>query len=177
MRTDEQPHRRQQEPVPPAEAEADGGATEHGVPLFRDLGPEECKAILGRNVVGRLAYSFRDRVSIEPVSYIYHDGSIYGRTSASDKLDVLRHSRWVAFEVDEVEGMFEWRSAVAHGAFYRLEREGSQIDRAAYDRALALARRLIPETGTREDPVPHRNVLFRIFVDELTGREATTRAD
>ncbi len=173
MRADEDRHSTQSERK--AEPVASGRDTQ--VPIFRDLEPEASVAILERNVVGRIAYSFRDRVSIEPVSYVYENGWIHGRTSVSAKLDVLRHSRWVAFEVDEVDGMFDWRSVVAHGAFYTLEPEGAKIDEEAYRRAVALMRRLIPETGRFDDPVPHRNVLFRIHVDELTGREATTRAD
>lgn len=36
-----------------------------------------------------------------------------------------------------------------------------------------LLRSLVPATLTAEDPAPHRQVLFRIAVQEVTGREAT----
>ena len=145
-------------------------------PRFRDLDEQECRALLARNHVGRLAYTFRDRVSIEPVHYVLDGDWLYGRTSPSEKLDVLRHSRWVAFEADEIEGMFEWRSVVAHGAFYTLEADGPADELLVRDRAIEMLRRIIPGTGTDEDPVPHRNVLFRIHLDRLEGRLATTAA-
>jgi nitroimidazol reductase NimA-like FMN-containing flavoprotein (pyridoxamine 5'-phosphate oxidase superfamily) len=45
----------------------------------------EIRELLTRNHVGRLAFSFHDRVDIRPIHYIYHDNWLYGRTSQSDK--------------------------------------------------------------------------------------------
>jgi hypothetical protein len=33
----------------------------------------------------------------------------------------------------------------------------------------------MPEAFTEDDPVPFRNVVLRIFIHDLTGREATWR--
>lgn len=104
---------------------------------------------------------------------MYESGWIYGRTSPGMKLLTLRHRPWVAFEVDEVDNGFEWRSVVVHGTFYRLDPDGSPLEVAAYRRALRLLRRLVPETGTPADPVPFRTVFFRIHVDKISGRSAT----
>ena len=145
-----------------------------GSPRFRDLDEFECRSLLARNHVGRIAYSFRDRVSIEPVSYVLDDDWLYGRTSPSEKIEIIRRSRWVAFQVDEIEGVFEWQSVVAHGAFYVLDPDGAPDELAARDRAIQLLRRLIPETATAADPVPHRNIFFRIHLDRVEGRRATT---
>lgn len=57
-----------------------------------------------RNRVGRLAFSFRDRVDIEPLHYVFRGGWLYGRPSPGSKLQTLRHNPWVAFEVDEIDG-------------------------------------------------------------------------
>ena len=80
-------------------------------PTFRELPRDECDALLARNHVGRVAFSFHDRVDLEPVHYVYAEGWIHGRTAPGAKVAVLRHHPWVAFEVDEVEGLFRWRSA------------------------------------------------------------------
>ncbi|HUF28637.1 MAG TPA: pyridoxamine 5'-phosphate oxidase family protein [Gemmatimonadaceae bacterium] len=168
------------ESTPPGDKAASAAAPETGhaaQPLVRELERAECEAILSRNIVGRLAFAFRDRVDIEPVHYVYGDGWLWGRTSSSAKLDVLRHSRWIAFEVDEIDGVFDWRSVVAHGAFYTLDPDGAPAERTALARGMELLRRIVPATGTPDDPVPHRNVLFRIHVDRLAGRASTSRAD
>jgi len=140
------------------------------VPTFRELSGEECRALLDRNHVGRLAFSFRDRVDIQPIHYVHDDGWLYGRTSEGEKLLTLEHNRWMAFEVDEVAGPFDWRSVVGQGTFYRLDVDSADPAVAAH--AVALLRSIAPSTLSTHDPTPHRTVLFRIALHEVSGREA-----
>lgn len=142
-------------------------ARERAAPHFRTLSRRECEALLRRNVVGRLAYGFHDRVDIEPIHFVFARGALYGRTSEGTKLEVLRHSPWVAFEVDEVEGPYEWRSVVAHGTLHTLE-SSARAD------AVALLRTVFPLTEREEDPTPHRDVVFHIVLDQMTGRSASS---
>jgi nitroimidazol reductase NimA-like FMN-containing flavoprotein (pyridoxamine 5'-phosphate oxidase superfamily) len=142
-------------------------------PAFAVLGRGECLTLLNRHDVGRLAYAFHDRVDIQPVHYVMSAGYLYGRTSEGSKLDTLAHNRWVAFEVDEVRGPFDWASAVVHGAFYRLDLEAAAPkDRDVAVRAGALLDNVVPNTLAVGDPVPFRRVLFRVSVDEVSGRRA-----
>jgi nitroimidazol reductase NimA-like FMN-containing flavoprotein (pyridoxamine 5'-phosphate oxidase superfamily) len=92
-----------------------------------------------------------------------------------EKVAALRAHPWVAFEVDEVAGTFDWQSVVVRGAFYRLARDGAEADRRRYERALAAVRTLVPHTLTDADPTPERDVLFRLHLGEVTGRAARTR--
>lgn len=144
-------------------------------PMFRDLSEPECHALLNRHHVGRMALSYKDRVEIVPIHYVHDDGWIYGRTAAGTKLELAVHNRWVAFEVDEIEGLFDWRSVVAKGGLYLLRKDGSEQEQALYDHGVKLILRLVPTALTPSDPVPDRAILFRVHVDELTGREASTR--
>lgn len=145
-------------------------------PAFRDLDPTACEALLGRHNVGRLAISHRDRIDIVPIHYVYEDGWLYGRTAAGNKLEIVTHNRWVAFEVDEVRALFDWESVVIKGGFYILRPDGSEHEVALYERGLAMVRRLVPEAMTAEDPLPERAIIFRIHVDEMSGRAASTGA-
>ena len=61
-------------------------------PEFRALSKVECEKILSRNHVARLAFSFHDRVDIEPVHYVYERGWMFGRTSPGSKLQTIAHS-------------------------------------------------------------------------------------
>lgn len=144
-------------------------------PTFRDLSSKEIESFLRRNHVGRIGFSFHDSVDIRPIHYVYADGWLFGRTSPSDKLITLRHHQWVAFEVDEVSGMFDWKSVVAHGTFYRLTPEGSESDVRLYDRCVRSIRTLSPDAVTERDPVPFRTELFGIAVDSMTGRSCSTK--
>jgi nitroimidazol reductase NimA-like FMN-containing flavoprotein (pyridoxamine 5'-phosphate oxidase superfamily) len=141
-------------------------------PVFRALDRGEIDEILARNNVGRLAFSLHDRVDIEPINYVFDSGWIYGRTSRGAKLSTIAHHRWVAFEVDEVRGIFQWSSVVVKGAFYLIDADTSIRQDPAFNRGVELLRALIPQTLTANDPTPFRNSVFRIHLDEITGRAA-----
>jgi uncharacterized protein len=142
--------------------------------VIRELSMDEINALLLRNHVGRLAFSFHDRVDIRPIHYAYSDNWIYGRTSPSDKLVTLKHNQWVAFEVDEVQGAFDWQSVVAHGSFYRLADDAPSSQHELREEALKLLRTFAPDTLRGTDPVPDRTELFAIAIDQFTGRAAST---
>lgn len=145
-------------------------------PSYRELTQEECEALLTRNHVGRVAFTFHDHADIEPVNYVYAHGWLHGRTAPGAKIAVLRHHPWVAFEVDEVDGFFDWRSVVVKGVVHMPDPEGSPDDRDAYAHILRHLRDLIPETLTASDPAPGRLLLFRIHIDEMSGRAASPGA-
>ncbi len=140
------------------------------MPSFSKLSDADSLALLARNHVGRLAYSFHDRVDIQPIHYVMDGDWLYGRTQVGSKLVTLAHHGWCAFETDEVRDLFYWDSVVARGSFQILDPELGSSD--AYTRGAELLRLLIPDALTENDPVPRRLVLFRIHIDEVTGRSA-----
>jgi len=142
-------------------------------PIFKTMTERESRALLRRQYVGRIAFSFKDRVDIEPIGYVLKGGWLYGRTSRGQKLIQLKHNPWVAFEVDEIDGAFDWRSVVAHGTVYFLNPEGEE--HPDFGRAVALFKKLDPRTLDESDPAPDRTIFFRIHLDRLSGRVATTK--
>jgi nitroimidazol reductase NimA-like FMN-containing flavoprotein (pyridoxamine 5'-phosphate oxidase superfamily) len=142
-------------------------------PVFRHLSKLEAEGVLRTHSVGRLAFAFHDRVDIEPINYVYHDGWIYSRTAPGEKLAVLAHHPWVAFEVDDVHGLFEWTSVVAKGAVYMVDDLSTASGEESWEHAVSLLRRLIPTALTEHDPTPDRTVVFRMHVADLHGRQAT----
>jgi nitroimidazol reductase NimA-like FMN-containing flavoprotein (pyridoxamine 5'-phosphate oxidase superfamily) len=145
-------------------------------PLFRSLDHGEIEAILARNHVGRIGYERSGRVEVQPIHYVYSDGWIYGRTSVGSKYEDLTKTayRWwpVVFEVDEVEDLFNWRSVLVRGGFYLIDPVHAPNQQADWNRAVELLRTLVPETLRDRDPVPFRTAIFRISMQEATGREA-----
>jgi hypothetical protein len=146
-------------------------------PIFTELDAAACHALLSRNHVGRLAFSYSGHVDVQPVHYVLDDGWIYGRTSLGEKLQFLAHNWSVAFEVDEIDALFDWRSVVVHGGFYLLSPNGSPTEASRWQKALETLRTLLPQTLTDNDPVPFRNKLFGIAVQSVTGRGASTTQD
>lgn len=150
--------------------------TEGGEIAIRELEREEIETILQRNHVGRLGYARGNHMDIQPVHYVHDDGWLYGRTSYGSKLKALGATayRWwpVVFQVDEVEDLFRWRSVLVRGGFYILADDGPEEERAAWQRGLELMRTLVPAALREGDPTPYRTVLFRIAVQEVSGRSS-----
>jgi nitroimidazol reductase NimA-like FMN-containing flavoprotein (pyridoxamine 5'-phosphate oxidase superfamily) len=141
-------------------------------PTFGELSADQSIAILKRNQTGRIAFTFHDRVDIEPISYVYHEDWLYFRTSEGTKLDTVRHHPWVAFEVDEVRSHFDWESVVVRGTIYFLNPDAPGRAGEEYATALAVLREADPDALTPADPTPQRQSLFRVHADEISGRVA-----
>ncbi len=149
-------------------------------PRFRLLPGEECESLLARHRVGRIAFARGNRVDIIPLHYVFADGVLCGRTERGTRLE--RTSRnfanaWpAAFEVDEVEGLFDWRSVVVHGNLHAATPGDAEWQRNKPDWEMALRsfRTLIPEAFSDDgDPTPFRGVLIRLDVAAISGREAS----
>jgi len=150
------------------------------IPRFRTLTVPECEAILERNHVGRVANERRNRVEIIPIHYVFANGIIHGRTAPGTRLEETSHGfygSWpVAFEVDEIEGLFQWRSVVVHGSFQAAVEGDSEWQRIPqeWEEAVRHVRTLMPEAFTDDDPTRFRFVVIRIHIAEWAGREAVS---
>ena len=143
-------------------------------PSFRDLTASECRFLLARHRLGRLAYTFHDRVDVEPIGYVYVGGALVFRTAPGSKLQTLAHHPWAALEIDEVEGAFDWQSVVVHGTVYLLHEDGTPAEARAYRSAVHALTRLVPATLAPGDPAPFRTVIAKLHIDRMTGRAAST---
>ena len=144
-------------------------------PVFTALTDEESGAVLSRNHIGRVAFLNDAVVDIEPVSYAAVNSWIFIRSAEGTKLEAFAHSPYVAFEVDEIEGPFDWRSVVAHGTIYVMADDNVRVDRRDFERAVRALRSFAPRTLKADDPVPFRRTIYGIHVDRLTGRRAEQR--
>jgi uncharacterized protein len=142
-------------------------------PQVRELDSRDITAMLSRLHVGRIAFLRHDRIEIRPIHYVYSQGQIFGRT-APGRLFHATHDHGtddripVVFEVDEVESLFRWKSIIVRGSLQLLSREANGA--AEWTRATNVLRTLVRGALTDQDPTPERSCLFRIHVDEITGR-------
>lgn len=143
---------------------------EHPISTLSD---NDARALILRNHIGRLAFTLHDRVDIEPISYVADANSIYLRTSEGQKVSILRHHPWVAFEVDEINSPHDWQSVVVRGHIRHIEPERSDADREFAEHAIAVLRRLDPHVGSDQDAFAHRNQLWVLHMDQMTGRQSS----
>lgn len=143
-------------------------------PRFVALSARECRVLLRRNHVGRLAFVHGREIDIEPLGYACKGDWLFLRSAPGTKMDALGHNPFVAFEIDEVDGPFDWRSVVVHGTIYELPAGGDRIVRRGHRRAVAAIREITPQALTSGDPVPERAIVYGLHVDRMTGRRSRT---
>jgi nitroimidazol reductase NimA-like FMN-containing flavoprotein (pyridoxamine 5'-phosphate oxidase superfamily) len=139
---------------------------------FLVLTPADCRKVLARNRVGRLAFLNRGVVDIEPIGYVWNDDWLFFRSAYGAKLEALAHNPFAAFEVDEIRSGTSWASVVAHGTIYMLPADGAPIEQREFARALAALRKAAPGTLAPGDPTPQRDTVYGLHVDRLSGRAA-----
>jgi nitroimidazol reductase NimA-like FMN-containing flavoprotein (pyridoxamine 5'-phosphate oxidase superfamily) len=124
----------------------------------QELGPAECRDLLGQSGIGRVALCTARGPQIIPVNYVVDGASVVFRTSPYGALGRAAVDARIAIEVDEIDADTEsgW-SVVASGHGTRVEDE--------------------IELGTLRafrDPRPwaggSRLLYVRLAWDELTGR-------
>lgn len=138
-------------------------------PVVVDLHEDDVRSILSRNNVGRVAFVHGGEVEIRPLHYVHRKGRIYGRTGPSATLlDAEPVASRVAFEVDEIESVFQWKSVIVKGTMRPLIPEGDDAEEWAT--AAALLTRVVRRALGKDDPLPQRNTIIRITVEQWSGR-------
>lgn len=138
------------------------------VPEVRTLGTSDVRAVLARNILGRIAFQMNGEIEIRPLSYVYGEGSIYLRGSATAKLSAMDPGGVaVGFEVDEIQSMLHWITVVVRGTLFRLRRAEEPEE---WSRAVTRLRRLMPAALREQDELPHRSEIFRLLIRDATGR-------
>ncbi len=90
------------------------------------LNNEQIDTLLRSELVGRIGCHGEGMTYIVPVAYAYDGESIYGHTREGLKTKLLDENPVVCFQVDAIDDMANWRSAILHGKFEKLEGEASQ---------------------------------------------------
>ncbi|KIE23869.1 DNA-binding protein [Streptomyces sp. MUSC 125] len=129
-------------------------------PRFTELGPDECRALLGTHGVGRLAVPTATGPVIVPVNYSVVDGAVVFRTSpgATPSLAV---GAPVAFEVDRIDDAFSRGWSVLVRGYARTVTDPQEQHRCTEVASSA------PWTGGTRD------LWVRIDSPTVTGRRIT----
>lgn len=136
-------------------------------PVVRRLDQSEIRKVIERNNVARVGFDAADWIEIHPIHYVFADDYLIGRTSTGTMLSALAQRCHVAVQIDEIESLFKWGSVLIRSVFLRIP-AGS----ASYEEALSSFRVLVPGAFGPDDPTPFRTVLFRIPLQNATGRQS-----
>ena len=132
-------------------------------PVLERLDEDECLRLISPGGVGRLAFSGRYGLTVFPVNYMVHDGSIVFRTAGYSPTDedlrtgIPAAEFDVAFEVDSIdEAAREGWSVLIHGPAHHMD--------TLTEHDLAM------KTGVEPWPGGERGHAIRITPTRITGR-------
>ena len=148
--------------------------------MIKNLELSECLNLLGRNYLGRVAFIFQGNPYIIPITY-FHDANekcILSYAAKGHKIQAMRNYGSVAFQVDEIKSIQEWKSVLVHGKFQELE--GSTAKklfakicrwRTANNKNKRRVRRLsssaIFRVDCKKNSMP---IVYKISVEDIQGK-------
>lgn len=144
---------------------------------IHELTPDECRTVLGRNNLARLACSKDDQPYIVPIlCYFDADGdALYSIAAAGQKIAWMRENPKVSVEVSEIGDRYHWTSVVAFGRYEELTDSVADADlrRRAHELFDQRHEWWFPAMQKPDPNDTARTVVYRIRIDEMTGRRAS----
>ena len=138
----------------------------------REMTRDEALALVAKHHVGDVGITFHDILRLKLCNYIYSEGWLYARTELGDNVVMARHHPWAAFQISEIDGIYDWRSVEVSGVLEFLSPDENGSGWFEYENAVRLLQSAIPEVLTADDPMPQRVQLLRVHADNIFGRES-----
>jgi len=85
-----------------------------------ELSQDECKDLLGRVSVGRLACCLEDQPHVVPTCFVYESDHVYVFSTLGKKIKWMRQNPRVCLQTDQLGNHSNWTSVVLNGTFVEL---------------------------------------------------------
>jgi uncharacterized protein len=145
--------------------------------VIHDLSAEECRHVLGRTHLGRLACARSNQPYIVPFSFAFsrEEDCLYSFATHGQKIDWMRENPRVCVEVDDIGDEHHWTTVVIFGRYHEIDRNEpeSSSRRSAFELFQQRSEWWLPAIGKREAGTEHGEpILYWISLDTVTGRRA-----
>ncbi len=149
--------------------------------MLGDLNPEQIERLLQTETVGRIGLHAEGRTYVVPLTYVFEGNGVIGHTRAGMKINMARENPDVCFEVDHIDNLANWQSAVCWGRFEELHDDDAQ---AAMQRFMTHLQPLLAgegvmpthgmwgqaPSGSHPDAIAgHAAIVWRIRFSQATG--------
>jgi nitroimidazol reductase NimA-like FMN-containing flavoprotein (pyridoxamine 5'-phosphate oxidase superfamily) len=142
--------------------------------IIESMNDRECRELLARKNVARLACSLNNQPYVVPINVDYFERALYGFSMLGQKIEWMRANPLVCVEVDDLTLRRSWETIVLFGVYEELTNIPEYAD------ARAIAQKLFerhpawwePATVPLTGREPRSPILFRILINRMTGRRA-----
>jgi nitroimidazol reductase NimA-like FMN-containing flavoprotein (pyridoxamine 5'-phosphate oxidase superfamily) len=140
--------------------------------MLATLDRDQVDQVLRSGIIGRIRCHADGRTYVVPVTYAYDGTAVYCHSAEDHKLSMMWVNPEVCFEVEEVDDMANWRSAVTWGRFEELA--GGDARRGMELLVSRLAPLMASETAGhggdhRRDTAGQAAIAYRIVLTERPG--------
>ena len=141
--------------------------------VIKEISGADCREVLSRAFMARLACSREDQPYVVPICIAYETDYLYIFSTFGKKIDWMRTNPKVCLEVDELNSQSDWVSVVVTGRYEELPEPQFTDERDHVRRILekrhhwwlnALAQRRSQLPDEQISPI-----LARIHIDSVTG--------
>jgi uncharacterized protein len=146
-----------------------------------EMTEEECRTVLLRSWLGRLACSRDDQPYIVPIYFTYEPDYIWVLTTLGQKIEWMRSNPKVCIEIDEIKDDSHWVSVVASGRYQEL-REPQYGGELMHARELLVGQPyrwwlnlLAVRRAKLNDALSIEPLFFRIQISSMTGLRAVAQ--
>jgi nitroimidazol reductase NimA-like FMN-containing flavoprotein (pyridoxamine 5'-phosphate oxidase superfamily) len=85
--------------------------------MLGKLSEKQIDDLVTRQVTGRIGCVENNKAYIVPINYFYKNSTIYAHSAAGKKIDTMRKNPHVCFQVDQIDSIFRWQSAILWGTY------------------------------------------------------------
>ena len=144
--------------------------------LIHDLSTQQCADVLQGAVLGHLACAKQDEPYVVPIHFAFdaERRCVYGVSMIGQKIEWMRANPRACLAVSDISDKDHWTTVIIAGAYEEL-RDTADPDDAERRCMRLLATRKewwFPAMATRGSQDPRGVVLFRIVIEQMTGRQS-----
>ena len=140
------------------------------------ISKQECRELLERVSVGRLACSLDNTPYVVPVCFAYEPDQIYVFSTLGKKIEWLRENPKICLQVDEIGSRSNWTSVVIDGTYLELREPQYTAERQHAIELLGQYsewwRTPLAERHEQTNDLSIEPVFFRINIKSMTGLRA-----
>jgi nitroimidazol reductase NimA-like FMN-containing flavoprotein (pyridoxamine 5'-phosphate oxidase superfamily) len=142
-----------------------------------EISQDECKGLLNRVSVGRLACSLEDQPYVVPTCFVYEPEHLYVFSTLGQKIRWMRQNPNVCLQADQIGDRSNWTSVVLNGAFVEL-RESAEKEHAR-ERLAKFSdwwQTPLAERRERTGDLSIEPIFFRIDIASMSGLRGMSEA-
>jgi nitroimidazol reductase NimA-like FMN-containing flavoprotein (pyridoxamine 5'-phosphate oxidase superfamily) len=146
-----------------------------------EISSDECKLLLSRVFVGRLACALEDQPYVVPVCFSYEADHLYVFSTTGQKIKWMRKNPKVCLQADETRDRSDWTSVVVNGTYVELREPQYTDEKQQARKRLAKVSDWwqTPLVGRRErtSDLAIEPVFFRIDIASMSGLRGVPDAE